>query len=173
MQNTENEITEDDLSLTDADMADKIRAIMAAKYGLIAVSEPVLHVAVASAAALNYITGELRQHHKKQTDDLSVAHQQFRDSISDTLLYFENSLVKTIQKAVTETSRAHIEEFRIISEKQTAQLRHIIDNRPASGQPGVINTTTPQPHNTANWLYISAAALTGATVALLAALCVL
>lgn len=163
----------EDLSLTDKDMADKIMAILAAKYGLIAVEEPVLHLAVANAAALSYVASELRQLHIRQTDEIYTAHQFFRDGLSDSLLYFEKNLVKIIQKAVSETCESHTEQFRIISEKQTAQIQYIIDNRPSAVAPVTAVSDTPPVHPGINWLHVGVAALTGATVALLAALSVL
>ncbi|MEZ2604987.1 hypothetical protein [Kluyvera intermedia] len=169
----DNEITAEDLSLIDKDIADKIRTILAAKYGLIAVEEPILHLAVANAAALNYVTGELRQLHIKQTDEIYTAHQSFRESLSDSLLYFDKNLMNIIQKTVSEICENHIEQFRITSEKQTAQIQYIIDNRPAVAAPVTAVCDTPSAHPGINWLHTGIAALTGGTAALLAVLSVL
>ncbi|TOQ56147.1 hypothetical protein CGG92_25240, partial [Vibrio parahaemolyticus] len=43
-------LNESDLSLVDEDYAQRIRDILAAKYGVIAVNEPILHTAIANAA---------------------------------------------------------------------------------------------------------------------------
>lgn len=177
----ENAITEDELSLADSDMADKLRAILAAKYGLIALEEPVLHVAVANAAALNYLAGELRAQQIKQLDDVFAAHQAFRDSLNDTLMYFEKNLVATVKRAVSETCEAHIGQFRLISEKQTAQLQYTIDalqaSSPAAGSVAVSAVAGERPASSSppgvNWRHIGFAALGGAFVALLAVLLVL
>lgn len=175
-ENTATGLTEDALSLTDKDIAGKIRDILAAKYGLIPTEEPVLHVAVANAAAIDYIIGVLRQYHKRQNDDIHIAQQDFRDSLSDTLDYFNRHLVNTIKKAVAETCDNQIEQFRIVSEKQTLQLQHLIDNRPAVGAPEVQlkrENSSELLSFGINWLHVGTAAMTGAIMALLAALIVL
>jgi hypothetical protein len=166
------QIAETELSLADDDLFIKIKDILAAKYGVIAVNEPVLHTAVANAAALNLIIAELRHYHRKQHDDRQAEYQTFRDGMSDTLLYFEKNMITTIQKAVSETCIAHIEQFRIISQKQTAQVKYLIDTE----LPGVLNPVLhdnkPAHHPVHNLILMGAGAAIGTVITLLAVLCV-
>ncbi|MEJ5074836.1 hypothetical protein WH357_21285 [Enterobacter ludwigii] len=152
-------ITEQNLSLADKGLADKLKDIMAAKYGVIAINEPVLHAAVANAAALNYLIAELNKHHQSQRDDMYLAQQTFRDNLSDTLGFFEKNLMTTIQKATAETCERHIEQFRVISEKQTGQIRYLIEN----DMDALLNkyhhrpTETSAPSSHYNWLFAGVA----------------
>ena len=167
------QITETELSLIDEDLFKKIKDILAAKYSVIAVSEPILHTAVANAAALNFLISELRTYHRKQHDDLQEDYQSFRNNLSDALLYFEKNLITIIQKSVSETCSAHIEEFRSVSQKQTAQIKYLIDTE----LPGTLNPVLhdskqalPPVHNL---FLMGAGAAIGSAITLLAVLCVL
>lgn len=135
------EITEDDLSLTDIDVAAKMKDILAAKYGIIALTEPVLHTAVANAAALNYLIAELNGFYKKQSFETLEQQEDFGNKLSDILVYFEKNLTVSIQRSVSEVCLQHIEDFRVISEKQTTQIKHQLENSSSTLPVNDINST--------------------------------
>lgn len=137
------EITETELSLSDLDIAGKIKDILSAKYGVIALNEPVLHTAVANAAAINYITNEICKLYKKQSFKALEQQEDFRDRLSDILIYFEKNLTLSIQRSVSEVCIQHIDEFRVISEKQTAQIKHLLDNTSPASPVKNLNATQP------------------------------
>ncbi|AWG82250.1 hypothetical protein [Vibrio parahaemolyticus] len=120
------ELSESDLSLVDEDYAQRIRDILAAKYGVIAVNEPILHTAIANAAALDFVSGQIKRLMAKQRDGILEDYQTIRDDVTNTLALFEHKLVTIIQTATAETCMKHVEEFRIISEKQTAQIEYLL-----------------------------------------------
>lgn len=119
-------LNESDLSLVDEDYAQRIRDILAAKYGVIAVNEPILHTAIANAAALDFVSGQIKKLMAKQRDGVLEDYQSIRDEVTNVLAMFEHKLVTIIQTATSEVCMKHIEEFRIISEKQTAQIEYLL-----------------------------------------------
>lgn len=119
-------LNESDLSLVDEDYAQRIRDILAAKYGVIAVNEPILHTAIANAAALDFVSGQIKKLMTKQRDGVLEDYQSIRDNVTNMLTMFEHKLVTIIQTATSEVCMKHIEEFRIISEKQTAQIEYLL-----------------------------------------------
>ncbi|HBB9961476.1 TPA: hypothetical protein JG851_004643 [Vibrio parahaemolyticus] len=133
-------LSENDLSLVDEDYAQRIRDILAAKYGVIAVNEPILHTAIANAAALDFVSGQLKKLMAKQRDGVLEDYQSIRDDVTNVLAMFEHKLVTIIQTATSEVCMKHIEEFRIISEKQTAQIEYLLTH----GLDQNVQTDTPK-----------------------------
>ncbi|MFJ3459418.1 hypothetical protein ACIPMZ_21075 [Scandinavium goeteborgense] len=162
------EIIEEELSLTDVDIAEKIKDILSAKYGIIALSEPILHTAVANAAALNYLIAELNSYHKKQSFKTHEQQQDFRNSLSDILVYFEKTLTVSIQRSVSEVCLRHIEDFRVISEKQTIQIKHLLDSTSPASPVTNLNPPHPTPGPSFSIRDISIGVLVGAFIAVTA-----
>ncbi len=153
-------LNESDLSLVDEDYAQHIRDILAAKYGVIAVNEPILHTAIANAAALDFVSGQIKKLMTKQRDGILEDYQSIRDDVTNVLTMFEHKLVTIIQTATSEVCMKHIEEFRIISEKQTAQieylLTHSLNQNAQTDTPKQTNTLASKDANvTAFWSQLS------------------
>ncbi|MCQ9090987.1 hypothetical protein [Vibrio alginolyticus] len=153
-------LNESDLSLVDEDYAQHIRDILAAKYGVIAVNEPILHTAIANAAALDFVSGQIKKLMAKQRDGVLEDYQSIRDDVTNVLTMFEHKLVTIIQTATSEVCMKHIEEFRIISEKQTAQieylLTHSLNQNAQTDTPKQTNTLASKDANaTAFWSQLS------------------
>ncbi|MCG9702499.1 hypothetical protein L1D19_20735 [Vibrio natriegens] len=133
-------LSESDLSLVDEDYAQRIRDILAAKYGVIAVNEPILHTAIANAAALDFVSGQLKRLMAKQRDGVLEDYQSIRDDVTNVLAMFEHKLVTIIQTTTSEVCMKHIEAFRVISEKQTAQIEYLLTH----GLDQNVQTDTPK-----------------------------
>ncbi len=164
-QSQSNALTESDLSLMDEDYAQRIRDILAAKYGTIAVSEPILHTAVANAAALEVVSTQLKKLMATQRDGVLEDYQSIRDDVTNTLLLFEKNLLTIVQTATSEVCMAHIEQFRTISEKQTAQIEYIMTHGIEQARP-LPPTPTPLESFGKPWVYMAVGALVSSIVSL-------
>lgn len=171
-------LNESDLSLVDEDYAQRIRDILAAKYGVIAVNEPILHTAIANAAALDFVSGQIKKLMTKQRDGVLEDYQSIRDDVTNMLTMFEHKLVTIIQTATSEVCMKHIEEFRIISEKQTAQieflLTHSLNQNAQAAPPKQASTLASKDANTtmfwsqlSPWQILGFGALLGGFVSLI------
>ncbi|XUA21503.1 hypothetical protein ACQVA2_22025 (plasmid) [Citrobacter sp. OP27] len=161
-------IIEQELSLKDVDIAEKMKNILSAKYGIIALSEPVLHTAVANAAALNYLLAELNSFYKKQSFKILEQQEDFRNNLSDILVYFEKNLTASIQRSVSEVCLRHIEDFRVISEKQTAQIKHQLYSTSPASPVTNLNPPHPTPGPSVSIRDLSIGVLVGAFIAVTA-----
>ncbi|HIF9399773.1 TPA: hypothetical protein ACX6RT_003743 [Photobacterium damselae] len=121
-------IEKDELSIDDLDYAKIITDILAAKYGVIACEEPILHTAIANTAALNFITSELRKYFSKQQYKISEQYNNININVENTLMYFEKNISSIIKKNTSEVHGELISQYSKITRKQIAQVQNIIDN---------------------------------------------
>lgn len=121
-------IDKEDLSINDAEYAKIISDILAAKYGIIACEEPILHTAVANAAALNFLTIELRKYFTQQQYKVSEQYSEINTHVENTLMFFEKNMTAIIRKNTSELQAELINEHSKITRKQIAQIKNIIEN---------------------------------------------
>ncbi|OEB90913.1 hypothetical protein BBN09_10770 [Vibrio parahaemolyticus] len=161
-------LTDQEVSMLDEDFAKQIRDILAAKYGVIALNEPILHTAVANAAALSLVSEKIKHVMSQQRDGVVEDYQHIRDDVTNALLMFEKKLLIVVQTTTSEVCLNHIEQFRNISEKQTAQIEYLLKHGIKQvNQTSQTSTPNASPEPLVKpWFYMAIGALVGSIVSL-------
>lgn len=120
-------LTVENLSLPDQDWVEEIKDILQARYGPIEIDEPVLHLAVANAAASQHLATHLKRRHERELDNINQEYEGIRTRVDGTLLYFEKNITDIIKRQTLEVYKEQLAETRNITRKQLSQMEKILD----------------------------------------------